>query len=75
MTFYRHSRIAGWAIIDWNTREQANSFWGFVDAVPQGKFVVIDMSEDGSGEWQKWNSSFFGAPFIWTTLVGVKKRG
>ena len=24
---------------------------------------------DGSGEWQKWNgASFFGAPFIWTSL-------
>ena len=33
------------------------------------RFVVIDMSVDGSGEWMKWNdSSFFGAPFIWTTL-------
>lgn len=27
------------------------------------------MSVDGSGEWQKWGgASFFGAPFIWTTL-------
>lgn len=59
----------GWAIIDWQSQEQALSFRGFVDAVPQGKFVVIDMSEDGSGEWQKWDyASFFGAPFIWTTL-------
>ncbi len=33
------------------------------------RFVVIDMSVDGSGEWTKWgNASFFGAPFIWTTL-------
>ncbi len=27
------------------------------------------MSVNGAGEWQKWNdASFFGAPFIWTTL-------
>ena len=59
----------GWAIIDWDTVPQAESFSGFVAAVPQGKFVVIDMSVDGTGEWQKWNmASFFGAPFIWTTL-------
>ena len=59
----------GWAIIDWNTAWQASQFQGFVDSTPQGKFVVIDMSVDGSGEWRKWdNSSFFGAPFIWTTL-------
>ena len=59
----------GWAIIDWDTAEQASSFGGFVAAVPAGKFVVIDMSVDGTGEWQKWgDASFFGAPFIWTTL-------
>jgi hypothetical protein len=59
----------GWAIIDWQTPAQAASFGGFVAAVPQGKFVIIDMSVDGTGEWQKWNmASFFGAPFIWTTL-------
>jgi hypothetical protein len=59
----------GWAIIDWDSPAQASSFRGFVDAVPAGKFAVVDMSVDGSGEWQKWNkASFFGAPFIWTTL-------
>jgi hypothetical protein len=59
----------GWAIIDWDNTAQAQSFGGFVAAVPQGKFVIIDMSVDGTGEWQKWdNASFFGAPFIWTTL-------
>ena len=59
----------GWAIIDWSSAAQAASFGGFVAAVPKGRFVVIDMSVDGSGEWQKWNeASFFGAPFIWTTL-------
>ena len=59
----------GWAIIDWSTAAQASRFSGFVAAVPKGKFVVIDMSVDGSGEWSQWNNSnFFGAPFIWTTL-------
>lgn len=59
----------GWAIVDWSTQEQGRSFRGFVDAVPQGKFAVVDMSVDGSGEWQKWNNSaFFGAGFVWTTL-------
>ena len=59
----------GWAIISWDSAAQAASFGGFVAAVPRGKFVVIDMSTDGTGEWQKWGrSAFFGAPFIWTTL-------
>jgi alpha-N-acetylglucosaminidase len=31
--------------------------------------MVIDMSTDGTGEFTKWgDSSFFGAPFIWTAL-------
>jgi len=59
----------GWAIIGWNTAAQASAFRGFVAAVPQDKFVVIDMSTDGDGEWKKWNNAaFYGAPFIWTTL-------
>jgi hypothetical protein len=42
----------GWAIIDWSSAAQAASFGGFVAAVPKGRFVVIDMSVDGTGEWQ-----------------------
>lgn len=58
-----------WAIVYWDNAGQASSFLGFVDSVPQDKFVVVDMDTDGSGEWQKWNNaSFFGAPFIWTSL-------
>lgn len=59
--------IHSWFLID--LVFTGSSFRGFVDSVPPGKFVVIDMSVDGSGEWQKWNNaSFFGAPYIWTTL-------
>ena len=32
-----------------------------------GKWIVLDMDIDGI--WRYWgNYSFFGAPFIWTTL-------
>ena len=41
----------GWAIIYWTREDQASAFRGFVDAVPPGKFVVVDMSEDGCGGW------------------------
>jgi alpha-N-acetylglucosaminidase len=59
----------GWAFIGWNTPDKAAFMKGFVDAVPKGRFVIIDMSTNGEGEWKKWNhSSFWGAPFIWTTL-------
>ena len=40
----------------------------FIDATPDDKFVIIDMSVDGEGEWHKWNNaSYWGAKFIWTT--------
>jgi alpha-N-acetylglucosaminidase len=59
----------GWAIDGWETHEQAQSLRAFIDAAPKDKFVIIDMSVDGKGEWQKWhNASYWGAKFIWTTL-------
>ena len=60
----------GFSFIHWNdTNGQGLGLKGFVDAAPPGHFVVIDMSFQGMGEWQKFqNASFYGAPFIWTTL-------
>ena len=59
----------GWAIVGWSTPEQAGILKGFVDSAPKGKLVIIDMSRNGNGEWKQWqNASFFGAPFVWTTL-------
>ena len=65
----------GWAFVGWSKEEQGASLRGFVEATPQdddgyyNKFVVIDMSVNGEGEWEKWrDSSYWGARFIWTTL-------
>ena len=58
----------GFSFVGWSTPQQASFVKGFVDAVPKGKFVIIDMSYN-EAEWKKWNNaSFFGASFIWTTL-------
>jgi hypothetical protein len=60
----------GWAFVGWKSQEQAQSLRGFIDATPKNKFVVIDMSVNGEGEWKKWGgASYWGAPFIWTTLA------
>ena len=60
----------GFAFVGWHTAAQASALDGFVQAVPQDHFSVIDMGYTGSGEWRKWNdSSFFGAPSQWTTLM------
>ena len=59
----------GWAFISWTTPKQGSYLKGFVEATPPGKFVVIDMSTNGEGEWRKWNNaSFFGGRYIWTSL-------
>lgn len=59
----------GWAFIGWSSSKQAASLKSFIDATPEGKFNVIDMSTNGEGEWKKWNNaSFWGANYVWTTL-------
>ncbi len=40
---------------------------GFIDAAPSGRFVILDMSTDGSGQWSEWDGSW-NAPFVWTAL-------
>ena len=57
-----HWMYQGFAFVGWDTSEQASYVKGFVDSVPEGKFIVIDMAYSLDGEWQKWgNASFFGA--------------
>jgi hypothetical protein len=43
----------GWAFVGWKSVKQASFLKGFIEATPKGKFVVIDMSVHGEGEWQK----------------------
>jgi hypothetical protein len=59
----------GFAFAEWQGPDQGGYIDGFVAAVPRGKFVVIDMTLDGAGQWRSWNNAnFWGAPFIWTAL-------
>jgi hypothetical protein len=59
----------GFAFVGWNTEVQASYLKGFVDSAPKNRFIVLDMGYSQDGQWQMWNNaSFFGAPFIWTTL-------
>ena len=60
----------GFAFIGWNNSDITASWLkGFVDSVPPGRFVIIDMAYSGLGEWTKWNNaSYFGADFIWSAL-------
>ena len=60
----------GWAIRGWNNQEGASRLKALFDVVPKGQWIVSDMDVDGI--WRYFgNYSFFGAPFIWTTLHGA----
>jgi len=57
----------GWAIRGWNDAAGASRLKALYDAVPHGQWIPLDM--DVKGIWRYFgNYSFFGAPFIWTTL-------
>ena len=59
----------GWQIIGWESEDEAATFKGFAESTPPGRFVVIDMSPHGEGQWRQFNSSaFYGVNFVWTTL-------
>lgn len=59
----------GFAFIGWHRPDQAEALKGLIDSVPKDNFVIMDMSNKGLGEWAKFNNaSFWGAPFVWTTL-------
>lgn len=58
----------GWAIRSLKGAKGASQIKALVDSVPAGQFVPLDM--DVNGIWRYWdNYSFFGAPFIWTTIT------
>jgi hypothetical protein len=40
---------------------------GLIGGAPPGRFVLLDMSEDGSGQWAEWDGAW-DAPFVWTAL-------
>ena len=57
----------GWAIRGWRDAQGASRLKALYDSVPHGQWVPLDMDIDGI--WKYWgNYSFFGAPFIWTTI-------
>lgn len=67
----------GWAFYVDNLVPNARSLSyirGFTSAPPPGHMLIIDMSEDGSGQWQPWaqaaggDTGIWGAPFVWTSL-------
>ena len=57
----------GWAIRGWHDAAGASRIRALYEAVPHGQWIPLDM--DVRGIWRYFgNYSFFGEPFIWTTL-------
>eukprot|EP01043_Picozoa_sp_COSAG02_P011790 COSAG02_NODE_440_length_22296_cov_173.657386_16_plen_715_part_00 len=62
-----HWLYQGWAIRGWSDEAGMSRLRALFDVVPHGQWIPLDM--DISGIWRySGNYSFFGAPFIWTTL-------
>ena len=40
---------------------------GFSTAAPPGQFILLDMDQQGRGQWKTWQGRW-GIPFIWTAL-------
>eukprot|EP00041_Stephanoeca_diplocostata_P017586 m.357678 g.357678 ORF g.357678 m.357678 type:complete len:490 (-) comp20756_c0_seq2:1213-2682(-) len=61
----------GWAfyVAGWHTPtpEAWSQLRGFIQAAPEGKFVIIDMASNGDGMWRQWGG-IWNTPFIWTSL-------
>ena len=60
----------GFAFAEWTGSKKGSFIHGFIEAVPRDKFVIIDMTLDGAGEFGQWDTeqSYWGAPFIWTAI-------
>ena len=39
----------------------------FTSPIPEGQFILLDMSAHGEGQWHKWKGQW-RVPFIWTAL-------
>jgi hypothetical protein len=39
----------------------------FMATLLQGKFLLIDMSPTGAGQWRQWKHIWGDTPYIWTT--------
>ena len=50
---------------------------GFTEPIPEGQFILLDMSAHGEGQWKSWEGKW-KLPFIWTALhdyggsIGIK---
>lgn len=67
----------GWQIRSWGSAEDMSRLKALFDVVPYGQWIVVDMDQYGIWRHTNWMTSnhsllpFFGAPFIWTTLMNM----
>lgn len=59
--------VAGWSLFYIPTPQGLSQLKGFVTAAPKGKFLLIDMSADGTGQWRNFLGTW-ETDFIWTSI-------
>jgi hypothetical protein len=59
--------VAGWSLFYVPTPQGLSQLLGFVTAPPKGKFLLIDMSANGEGQWRNFLGTW-RAEFIWTSI-------
>ena len=59
--------VAGWSLFYVPTPQGLSQLRGFITAAPKGKFLLIDMSADGEGQWRNFLGTW-QTDFIWTSI-------
>jgi len=59
--------VAGWSRFYIPTPIGLSKLQGFIQAPPAGKFLIIDMSHNGDGQWREFAGTW-NTPFIWTSI-------
>jgi hypothetical protein len=60
--------VAGWSLFYQPTPWGLSQLRGFTTAAPKGKFLLIDMSANGIGQWRGFLGKWADTPFIWTSI-------
>ena len=60
--------VAGWSLFYQPTPWGLSKLRGFTTAPPKGKFLLIDMSANGIGQWRGFLGKWSDTPFIWTSI-------
>ena len=59
--------IGGDTIGPYTSPHSLDRLHSFTSSIPEGQFILLDMSAHGTGQWKEWKGQW-RVPFIWTAL-------